>query len=158
MWHVANGEGARSVPSLCDMDEGIPRIVFNREPLQRSCWRGLARGRSAGMCGGPSTCLERSGSARQRGGMCWGRGWWPSLSTHYYRLELGSLGCCGAFWARWETKATSVPHQEGFHGTRPDGAASALAAWPSSSRHTATHGLFNPSRLPRPLVPFPPFA
>lgn len=64
MWHVANGEGARSVPSLCGTDQGVPRIVFNRKPLQRSCWRGLAGGRSAGMCGGPSTCLERSSSAR----------------------------------------------------------------------------------------------
>ena len=54
MWHVADGKGA---DPCCGMDEGVPRVVFSRESLQRSWWRGLAGvfagGRLAGVRADP---------------------------------------------------------------------------------------------------------
>lgn len=148
-----------AVSPYCGTDEGVPRVVFYCRTLQRSCWQGLASP-SAGssLCWGPLSwdlCWSLDlDCPRQDSGLCWGRCRQLALSTPSYCFEQGLLGCCGAFWARCETKATAFP--EGFRGTHPDEGMSALAAWPNSSRNNVTRGLFNPSRLPCPLVPFPP--
>lgn len=147
MWHVADGEGAGGVPLLWRgrrCSQGYLRWRFSAEKLlvvrasRSRRWRLPLPG--AGGLGCVPAPAPARGSVGGRGGGCPfqhpviafdGGGWAVA------RCLLGEMR---------EPEAASVPHREGFHGTHPDGAISALAAWPHSSGNNATHGLFNPSR------------